>query len=223
MTSTKCSGCGSATEPGAKFCPECGIKLVGKKQVDKQKHSATRSVAGNQNRLKDIAIIVAVLAVVAIGFFGFKEPSVPPQPPLAGPEGHEGMSMEEMMAAIPNIPQDYEGLVAMGNQNMDEANFPLAAECYKRALAINADAEDIRVDFGACLHGMGLAERAIEEFMLVIADNPDHGVANFNLGIVYFGLGQNDSAKVYWQKYLAIEPVGQAADAARARLEELSG
>jgi Tfp pilus assembly protein PilF len=106
---------------------------------------------------------------------------------------------------------------------MDQRNFPLAAECYKRALAIDGTSLDVRVDYGACLHGMDLPLRAKDEFQMVLAENPLHAVANFNLGITYYTLNQIDSAQIYWKKYLAIDPNGNAAATARQLLQETGG
>ena len=120
----------------------------------------------------------------------------------------EGMGA--MAAAFANLPTDYDGLVQMGNQTMDQGNYPMAAECYKRALAINGQSTDVRTDYGACLHGMGLADRAIAEFNKVLLEIPNHSVATYNLGIVYYNEKQYDSAKVYWNRYLELEPNGPA-------------
>ena len=83
------------------------------------------------------------------------------------------------------FPSDYEGLVRMGNEAMDAAQYAMAAEAYKRALAIDSSSLAVRTDFGACLHGMGLPQRALEELRKVIAADPAHVIANFNMGVVH--------------------------------------
>ncbi len=122
-----------------------------------------------------------------------------------------------------DLPQDYTQLVDMGNRLMDRHNYALAAECYKRALEIRGDALDVRTDYGACLFGMGLPHRAVEEFREVLKREPFHAVANFNLGIVYHNLNQPDSARPYLQEYLKLEPDGQSVSVARRLLEETGG
>ncbi len=121
------------------------------------------------------------------------------------------------------IPGDYSTLVSRGNQLMDEGNFAMAAEYYRQALTINGESPDVRTDFGACLHGMGLAERAIEEFREVITKHPGHGVAHLNLGTVYFDLNQRDSARYYWERVITVNPDGRAARLARDFLAKLGG
>ena len=175
---------------------------------------------------RDLLIIAGVLLVVTAGYFVFKRPVSVPSGPKAEIQSHSAMPMGDMTDAIKtleNLPTDYSSLVSLGNEFMDKRNYPVAAECYKRALALHGDSLDVRVDYGACLHGMGLTHRAIEEFRRVIDINPSHAIANFNLGIVYYDLDETDSARVYWQKYLTIEPDGQAAQATRDLLRETGG
>jgi tetratricopeptide (TPR) repeat protein len=124
-------------------------------------------------------------------------------------------------AMLENLPTEYGPLVKAGNDFMDQQNFPLAAELYRRALAIDSTSPDVRTDFGACLHGMGLVHRAIEEFHRVISEHPEHGIANFNLGVVYFGNGENDSALYYLEKYVKGNPEGTPADMAREYLKQI--
>jgi len=180
--------------------------------------------AGRQTGRRDLLIMAGVLTAVTAGYLAFKRPSPPP-----GPEAEIQSSdmptgdMADAMKALGNLPTDYASLVSRGNVFMDECNYPLAAECYKRALARQADSPDVRVDYGACLHGMGLPQRAIEEFRRVIDMHPSHAGANFNLGIVFYDLGQTDSARVYWQRYLTIEPDGQTAKDARDLLRQTGG
>lgn len=171
-------------------------------------------------------MIVGVLVLVVAAYYIYQTSQVTDVPHNHGEEfSHSDMTADDMdlaMAAMTDLPEDHETLVQMGNQFMDDQNFPVAAEIYKRALE-KKEVNDVRVDYGACLHGMGLALRAIEEFQTVLAKDPTHGIAIFNVGIVYNSQQQADSARAYFKKYLEMEPHGQAAASARAQLQELGG
>jgi tetratricopeptide (TPR) repeat protein len=207
---------------GAKFCSACGQQVAGEEMAASRERSAAvrRSTAG-----RDWLILAGVLAVVTVVYLVVRQPAESPEQ-AAGGTSHGGMAADEMgstMSILNDLPQDYDALVGLGNQFMDERSFPLAAECYKRALAQDDSNPDVQVDYGACLHGMGLPERAVEEFRDVLRDNPEHPIANFNLGVVYYDLQQVDSARVYWQKYLALAPDGPAAASARQLLNKTDG
>jgi len=172
--------------------------------------------------LRDSLIIAGLVVVVGAGYFIFARPD---SPQGSGEFNHpevEGMDRAAMGSMI-NLPTDYNSLIQFGNQAMDQGNFPLAAEAYKRALAIEGDDPNVRTDYGACLHGMGLAHRALEEFRKVLADHAEHPVATFNMGIVYYNEKQFDSAKTYWERYLILQPEGQVANTVRQYLQQLDG
>jgi len=217
MSEKKCPVCNFKTSENAKFCPDCGAPMHNKGQ------KKTTKVKSSSNR--DMFIIVGVLAIIVVGYLIFKTPTQPPQPANQqqtgnnqNPEHEDFEGMEEMMA---NLPVDYNSLVRLGNQTMDARNYAMAAECYKRALMIDGSSPDVRTDYGACLHGMGLPDRAIAEFHNVLKNYPDHEIARFNLGIVFYTMDVTDSAKYYWQSYLDKYPNGSMAITAREYIQKI--
>jgi len=213
----KCPKCDFDLPAGAKFCAECGAPVDEIFRNDKER----KSHKGISTKGRDWGIITALLIVLSGAYMVFSEPRIAPEKPAVNDFSHGSMEMEGMAANMTDLPEDYDNLVITGNNKMDHGNYAVAAECYRRALEIKSDVPDVRVDFGACLHGIGLSERAVEEFMIVIKDYPNHPVSNFNLGVVYFDLNQMDSARFYWEKYLSINDQGAMADAARKHLEQL--
>lgn len=225
MSVRTCPSCHKEISGDFKFCPECGSSLG----TSKAKQTKGNVKKGKSNSTRDAIIIIGALVLIAGGYFIINRPATPEhnhqpqqQQQQSGNYDHpEVEGMEGGMGAAADLPTDYNGLVQAGNNYMDLGNFALAAESYKRALKIDGSSPDVRTDYGACLHGMGLEQRALEEFYTVIKDHPKHGISHFNLGIVYYGLHEADSAKLYWNKYLELEPSGQAADKAREKLKEM--
>jgi hypothetical protein len=70
---------------------------------------------------------------------------------------------------------------------------------------------------------MGLPQRAVDEFTIVVRENPTHRISHFNLGIVYRNMNRLDSAKYFWEKFLELEPTGEMADAARQYIAQMGG
>ncbi len=238
MADKFCPQCGVKAETSAKFCAECGTPLG----QSGAKPGKADSAKGKSNSTRDLLVVVGVLAVVAVGYFVMAERPAPPAPPKqqtgnqqsAGQTGegmtdpHAGGSVS--MAILDSVPNDYNTLVQTayhyhdeGSRTGDAQNFAVAAELYRRALAIDGKDANVRVDYGAVLHGMGLPQRALEEFGVVLKELPRHPIANFNMGIVHHDIGNADSAKVYFKKYLEIEPNGTAAQGAKQFLQELGG
>lgn len=171
---------------------------------------------------RDTLILVAVVVLVAGGYLAVRTPTAQPDRapvPPSTPSESVG-SMDEAMRMLDELPQDFGTLVQQGNQFMDQGQYAIAAELYRRALDIRHE-PDVRVDYGACLHAMGLPLRAIEEFRAVVSDDPGHSIATFNLGIVFYDQQQPDSARKYFLRYLEIDPAGPAATQARSLLDQI--
>jgi len=214
MSEMFCTECRQVLPAGAKFCTGCGHPVGG----------GSRPATG-ANWLRD-GLIIMVLIVVVIGGFGgyrlwswYMQKTPPPTHEaieMSSPADHEGMG-----ASLTNVPTDYTGLVNGGNQYMDAGNFPMAAEYYGRAMKIDGSSPDVRTDYGACLHAMGLAERGLDEFRTVYLEHPEHTIVRYNMGIVHYGLGRVDSAKQYWEEFLSFSPEGNSAESARVYLEQI--
>ena len=213
METKTCPSCSKLIDVSAKFCPECGQALV--KQITE---SAVSPKPPGSAR-NEFLMVAGVVVAISIGYFVFSSSQPVPQPTSQMPAGHEDVG--PMGAGMPNLPEDYDGLVTAGDEYMNQNNFPIAAECYKRALALDGSSPDVRSDFASCLYGMGLAERALEEFRSIKKNSPLHGVTLFNLGVVFMGQNMPDSAKFYLTEYLELEPNGKAAQQARDYLKEL--
>ena len=213
MEAQVCSNCGKSLESDTRFCPQCGAPVAGSRAA----RTAGPTRKGNWKR--DGLILAGVAVVVIGGYFILREKPAPPQQKAATTTvpGHEDMQSDMME----NFPTEYGPLVESGNQFMDNENFAMAAEAYRRALVIDDTSPDVRSDFASCLHAMGLPKRALDEFRRVLAIDPSHVVCYFNLGVVFHSLGQDDSARVYWEKYLTMDPNGTPAESARKFLNEL--
>ncbi len=227
---TTCPKCRAVIAEPAKFCPECGAPVGTSTARTAGAAPEKRTTRANGNGVRDLVIILGTLLVVTVLYFIFRTPVNPPQPqtgedhpPTTATPSPQPAQSGEMGAALTNLPTDYNSLVMTGNTEMDHGNYPVAAEAYRRALAIDSTSADVRTDYGACLHGMGMPDRAIEEFKRVLANDPKHSIAHFNLGLVFYQSQKPDSARYYWKKYLEIDPNGTAADAARNYLKEVGG
>jgi cytochrome c-type biogenesis protein CcmH/NrfG len=212
MEAQVCRECGRNLEQDARFCPQCGTAVGGS-------GTARPSAQPRKGNVKRDGLIIAAVAVVVIGgYFVLREKPVQPQQPATTTiPGHADMQSD----MLENFPTEYGPLVELGNQFMDQENFAMAAEAYRRALAIDDSSPDVRSDFASCLHAMGLPRRALDEFRRVLAIDPSHVVCYFNLGVVFHGLAQEDSARFYWEKYLVLDPNGTPAESARQFLKEL--
>ncbi len=218
MSKIQCKSCRIEIDSSAKFCQECGSRQENLTH-DQPVRQSDKPQKDNSAHFREMFFAAGVVLLITLGYFVIMQPEPIPEPDqqqqMTG-HGPDGMEM-----TFPVLPEDFGGLVTVGDSYMDDGNFPLAAECYKRALDIDSTSANVRSDFGSCLYGMGLGDRALEEFQKVLAIDSSHGIALFNLGVVFSGQGLNDSAKFYMGEYLKLESEGEAADRARKLINEM--
>jgi len=124
-----------------------------------------------------------------------------PQTPPADPA-----EVQKLQDRVKANPKDFEALVGLGNIDFDQRNYPAAAEYYKRALVIHDDL-DVRTDLGTMLFYSKHYDESMAELSKVLAVNPNHAQALFNLGVVYLH-GKNNPQKALeiWQKLVDTNP-----------------
>lgn len=189
MSEKRCSHCGAPVQENEKYCSDCGFP-VGRRGVGRI--------------LSDHIIVVAILALVALAYIGYgtviaKKPA--PAKQITPPA--QGMPPIEMDQFLDGLPTDFSSLVSMGNALMDQGQYQFAVVCYERALEQDSSATDVWVDLGTCEHALGHNEAAIGNFQQALALNPHHQIARFNLGIVYYTLGDDSLAVQWWRSLLA--------------------
>jgi cytochrome c-type biogenesis protein CcmH/NrfG len=103
-------------------------------------------------------------------------------------------------------PRDFEALVSLGNVDFDQRNYADAAGYYTKALAIHDDL-DVRTDLGTMLFYSNHYDEAMTELKKVLAVNPNHAQALFNLGVVFLhGKKDPENALQIWQKLVDTNP-----------------
>lgn len=129
------------------------------------------------------------------------------------------------LASLPSLPSpakmSYQELVQEANHLMDTKDFKGSIIYYQAALEKNPDANDVRTDLAASYHSLKKYADAERELKTVLAKDPKHSYAHFNLGIVYYTQGKNKSAVEEFQAYLKLEPKGPLAGQAKEILASL--
>jgi cytochrome c-type biogenesis protein CcmH/NrfG len=125
------------------------------------------------------------------------------QPQTPPPDPAEVQKLQDRIKADP---KDFEAFVSLGNIDFDQRNYAEAANYYRTALAVHDDL-NVRTDLGTMLFYSNHYDEAMAELNKVLAVNPNHGQALFNLGVVYLH-GKNNPQKALeiWQKLVDTNP-----------------
>jgi len=130
--------------------------------------------------------------------------------------------IQEYRQRLDKNPKDLEALVSLGNANYDIQRFDKAAEYYERALVLDSKNLHVRTDLATCYRNTGKVDQAVKELRQVLAIEPKHENALYNLGSVLL----NDKKDVKgalkaWDTLVSKDPTDSKYDALRKRLQEL--
>jgi tetratricopeptide (TPR) repeat protein len=116
------------------------------------------------------------------------------------------VEVQKLQDRVKADPKDFEALVSLGNVDFDQRNYPEAASYYTKALAVHDDL-NVRTDLGTMLFYSNRYDDAMVELQKVLAVNPNHAQALFNMGVVYLhGKNNPQSALEIWQKLVDTNP-----------------
>lgn len=193
MEIKQCQQCDSRIPKRAQFCSVCGYEI-----------GSSKEIKTGMSHL----IISGILVVFLLGFGGYYW--MQPEPAEAGHTHTQQvvptMSGSNLAQYASELPEDYQSLLTMGNSLMDQQNYAMAAECYSKANKLSPGNPDLLVDLGTCQHSIGNHQAALTNFNAALLAQPDHQVAKFNMGIVYYSMQDTTNAIGWWQKLLDEKP-----------------
>jgi len=173
-----------------------------------------------------IVLIVGVLVGVLVSNFkkgpdrSVSTSSAPPQ--AAAPAMNQQQTINMLEGLVAKDPNNRNAWVELGHNYFDSDQPVKAIEAYDRALALGPNDPDVLTDQGVMFRRMGQFDRAIENFSKAFSINPNHLQSIYNLGVVYrYDLRDLPKAQEAWGKFLALNPMGPAADQVRADLQAM--
>lgn len=131
---------------------------------------------------------------------------------------HELKSLE---ASLKQNPGHAPILVRMAQVSMEMGNKEQAIRHLQEAVAADPKNRDARLELGKALFEFGNVEAAIRETKGLLEIDPYNIDGLYNLGAIYANLGQNDRAREYWTKAVAVDPDSEDAQRPRDALAQL--
>lgn len=120
-------------------------------------------------------------------------------------------------------PDDYETIVNLGNVSFDSGKFDEAEKWYLVALEKKNDDTNVRTDLGLSFvfREKPNYDRAIQEFNVVLEQNPNHIQALQNSIVAYLKKGDALKAKENLAKLESVDPKNRALPSLKEQLNKL--
>jgi len=115
------------------------------------------------------------------------------------------LQIYSLLQEVEGNPESANALLSLGNTFFELGNYPRAATFYEQYLALQPDNLDATTDLAASYFSSGKTDQAIQTVNGVLAENPEHIKANFNLGIMLWqGKGDLPAAKKQLEKVIEL-------------------
>jgi cytochrome c-type biogenesis protein CcmH/NrfG len=179
--------------------------------------------------------IVAVLGAVALTMLLYRWPASD-----SGPLSVEAATARRMWSSMDNSSERKHELRVLEDslkQNPDHAPILLrmaqvsrelgkgeeALQHLREAVKVDPKNREARLELGRALFEAGDVEGAIRETEDLLKLDPSNTDGLYNLGAIYGNIGQEDRAREFWRKAVAIAPESESGHRARNALEQIGG
>ncbi len=120
-------------------------------------------------------------------------------------------------------PSDLGTLIDLGNTYYDASQWTDAIPWYEKALVIAPSNTDVRTDLGTAYYYSGNNDKAKEQWLKVLDQDPNKVQAHYNLGVMYSHLTppDMDSASKEWETVIKLAPASDQAKSAEQSLKNI--
>ena len=115
-------------------------------------------------------------------------------------------AVKHLEQAVKLAPQFSEAWNNLGTIAYQTRQFPRAEECFRQSLAADPTAFEPLVNLGGVLVTLHKLDEALDYNVRAVLTRPGDALANSQLGMVYFELGQFDQAVKYLERAREIDP-----------------
>ncbi len=143
-----------------------------------------------------------------------------PSPPAASAAASAPDAANENRAAATESPS-YSRLVAEGDRLLENGKTARAHKLYEKALGLRPGGTEALAGLGYVMLDQRKRSMAIAMFKQALASSATHGAALFGLAEAYRDGGERELALESYRRYIAVEPAGRDAIAARRQIEDL--
>jgi len=171
-------------------------------------------------------------ALLVVGLMIFVNAQGGPEKESVQTDPHDSEIINDirlLQSRIEADPEDRDAMLELANRLYDVQFFDRAAVIYERYLKLEPGNLDARVDLGTSYFQMSFTDTARHESLQKLAEtsfreaieaDPQHQLANFNLGIIHLHKGDMAGAREWFEKCVSIDPGSEAAKRARELLSQ---
>ena len=222
-----CTNCQYTLPEEAKFCPECGAKVIipeGLTADKKQDTNTSNKSAPFSKPVHAFGLVIAAVFVAVLVVFLILDSNRKAIEEKKEISANTSEMPEEIKVQLEKLSADPESValnIEMGNLLFDGGQFGEAIPFYQKALIRDSLNIGVQIDLAVCYFNLRNTDQAILEMKKALRIDPNHPKGLFNLGIIYYNLGKFDEVRRYWEQLMVVHPDGMEAKRAQELLQSI--
>ncbi|HEX4997604.1 MAG TPA: tetratricopeptide repeat protein [Terriglobia bacterium] len=143
----------------------------------------------------------------------------------APPDGESGgeHELKALESSLRKNPDHVPILLRMAQVAHDMGKPTDALQHLQEAVKLDPKNVDVKLELGRLLYETGDVAGAARETEELLEIDPSNLDALYNLGAIYGNLGQDDLARKYWRKAVAISPDSESGQRSQEALKQIGG
>ena len=132
------------------------------------------------------------------------------------------MRLQRFVESLEQNPDHVPVLLRLAQMSREVGRTKESVGYLREAVAQQSTNRDARLELGRSLFETGDVEGAIRETSALLQRDPNDVDALYNLGAIYGNLTQDDRAREYWEKAVAVAPDSDSGKRAGEGLKQLN-
>jgi tetratricopeptide (TPR) repeat protein len=129
--------------------------------------------------------------------------------------------LEQLQQWVARDSNNFAAVLELANLYYDLGRFAEAVPLYRRYVAADPAAAEVRIDYASALFASGQEEAGIAELQRVLERFPDHPIALFNLGVFWAQQGKWEQARQMFERLIRLHPQLSLSERARQALRTI--
>lgn len=210
--------------PKKKYQPKAAYAGGASRTAPRARYAQPAPYADPRRRNITLAILgVGVLFAALIVLSSLEKPRAPGGSQVAADASTTDANIGVFLERVRQNPRDLAALVGLGNAYYDTKRWAEAVPWYEKALAVAPNDVNVRTDLGTAFLYSGNPDKAKEQWLKVLEQDPNKVETHYNLGVLYSGQTppDNEAAAKEWETVIRMAPSSEQAKSAEQKLKAM--
>lgn len=216
-----CINCQHRLPENAKYCPLCGHKISPTDNISKKNEDNSAPFSKPAHAYALILSVAAIVILIVVLILDSNQREIEQNRNISTNTSDLSEEFKIQLEKLAKDPDSIHLNIEMGNLLFDSGKFYEAIPYYQKSLVKDSLNIALQIDLAVCYFYLRKIDRAIVEIKKALKIDPKHPKGLFNIGVIYYTIGEFETAREYWGQLISDDPEGMEAKRAQELLDNL--